>query len=202
MVALIPYDGGTSIPLLDASTGRQLRGVPVDALSYGGVAFSPDSKTLAVFSIPPGQASGQLDIRDATTGALRATQSVPYLPAPHGVVFLRGGAWLVTSEGAGPGSSAAPTRVDLWDAASLQPIGDPLTVPADAAYLTPNRGGDKLSTGADADNGLPLVWNMNPASWETIACQIAGRNISRAEWNEYLAGSPYRSTCPQWRAGA
>jgi WD40 repeat protein len=202
IVALIPYDGGTSIPLLDANTGRQLRGLPFASVYYGGLAFSPDSKTLAVFSISPNPPGGEVVMRDIATGALRATLSVPYDPSAHALAFVRGGAWLVTSEGAGPENSAAPTRVDLWDATTLQPIGDPLLVPPDSAYLSPNRAGNELGTGADADNGQPLVWNMNPASWEATACQIAGRNLSHAEWNEYLAGHPYRRTCSQWSAGA
>jgi hypothetical protein len=200
-VALVPYYDGKSIPLLDASSGRRLRGLPV----YGGdsaAVFSPDSKTLAVFSEPPGQLLGQLVVRDVATGAPRATVSLPYVPAAHGLAFVRGGAWLVTTESdVALGSPTASTRMDLWDAATLQPIGDTLTVPPDGAYLSPNRGGDQLGTGSDADNGLPLVWNMNPASWETIACRIAGRNLSHAEWNEYLAGQPYGKTCPQWPAG-
>jgi hypothetical protein len=141
-------------------------------------------------------------MRDVATGALRATLSLPYITAAGGLAFVRGGSWLVTTEnGFSPEASPAPTRVDLWDAATLQPIGDPLTVPPDAAYLSPNLGGDKLGTGADADSGLPLVWNMNPTSWAATACQIAGRNLSHVEWNEYLAGQPYRKTCPRWPAG-
>jgi WD40 repeat protein len=201
-VALVPYYGRDTIPLLDASSGRQLGGVPVDGGSYAA-AFSPDSKTLAVFFQPFGQLRGQLVMHDVATGAPRATLSLPYVPASHGLAFVRGGAWLVTTESdVAPGSSTASTRMDLWDAATLQPIGDTLTVPPDGAYLSPNRAGDKLGAGSDADNGLPLVWNMDPASWEATACQIAGRNLSHAEWNEYLTGQPYRRTCPQWPAGA
>ena len=201
-VALISYYGGSTIPLLDASNGRRLRGLPVDGGDFVA-AFSPDSKTLAVFLEPLGQFVGQLVLRDVATGAQRATVSLPYIPAAHGLAFVRGGAWLVTTESdVELGSSTASTRMDLWDAASLQPIGSTLFIPPDGAYLSPDRGGDKLGTGADADNGLPLVWNMDPARWEATACRMAGRNLSHAEWNEYLAGQPYRRTCPQWPAGA
>jgi DNA-binding SARP family transcriptional activator/class 3 adenylate cyclase/WD40 repeat protein len=200
-VALISYSGGNTIPLLDAGSGRTLRSVPTGGV-FSTAAFSPDSKTLAVFFVASAGQGGQLVMRDVATGAARATQSLPYIAADRGVAFVRGGAWLVTTEQAIPENSLASTRVDLWDAATLQPIGDPLTVPPDAAFLSPNRGGDKLGTGADEDNRLPLVWNMNPASWEVTACQIAGRNLSHAEWNEYLAGRPYRKTCRHWPAGA
>jgi WD40 repeat protein len=204
IIALVPYSGGNTIPLLDASSGRRLRGLPVDGGFYSA-AFSPDSKTLAVLgpSGPFTEPGDSLVIRDVATGAPRATTSLPYIPAAHGLAFVRGGAWLVTSEnGAALEESPASTTVNLWDAATLQPIGDPLTVPSDAAFLSPNRSGDELSTGADGDNGLPLVWNMNPTSWAATACRIAGRNLSHAEWREYLTGQPYRRTCARWPAGA
>ncbi len=33
------------------------------------------------------------------------------------------------------------------------------------------------------------------------ACEIAGRNFTQAEWQEYFSGEPYHITCPQWPAG-
>jgi hypothetical protein len=33
------------------------------------------------------------------------------------------------------------------------------------------------------------------------ACEIAGRNFTQAEWQEYFPGEPYRTTCPQWPVG-
>jgi hypothetical protein len=203
-VAVLPSygeDTGT-ILLFDASTGRRLRGLRVDGV-FDAAAFSPDSTTLAVLQVVLSQPGSQVVMRDVATGSPRATLSIPYVAAAHGLAFVRGGAWLVTTEsGVVPEVSSTSTRIDLWDAATLQPIGESITIPPDAAFLSPNRGGDKLGTGADADNGLSLVWNMDPASWEATACQIAGRNLSHVEWNEYLAGHPYRVTCPQWAVGA
>jgi DNA-binding SARP family transcriptional activator/WD40 repeat protein len=199
-IALLPNAGlgASTIPLVDATNGHMLRTLQAGH-DIGSAAFSPDSNTLAVESLLGG--SDELVMFDVATGAPRATLPLPYTAA--GLAFVRGGAWLVTTQaGFGAGASAVPsTRVDLWDAATLQPIGDPLGVPPDAANLWPDHGGDKLSSGASADNGLPLVWNMNPANWEATACQIVGRNLSQAEWKQYRAGHPYRVTCPQWPAG-
>ena len=47
----------------------------------------------------------------------------------------------------------------------------------------------------------PLLWNADPADWVRTACTIAGRNLTRAEWRQYLPSRPYRSTCPQWPPG-
>jgi WD40 repeat protein len=32
------------------------------------------------------------------------------------------------------------------------------------------------------------------------ACQVAGRNLTRREWQRFFAGEEYRLTCPQWPA--
>ena len=40
-------------------------------------------------------------------------------------------------------------------------------------------------------------WNIDPATWIGVACQRAGRNLTTAEWAQYLpSGEPYRKTCP------
>jgi hypothetical protein len=40
-----------------------------------------------------------------------------------------------------------------------------------------------------------------PPSWPQQLCARAGRNLSQAEWNEYLGAQPYRRQCPQWPSG-
>jgi len=46
-----------------------------------------------------------------------------------------------------------------------------------------------------------VVWDSDPAEWQTIACQIAGRNLTQTEWHQYLPSRPYQITCPGWPAG-
>ncbi len=47
-----------------------------------------------------------------------------------------------------------------------------------------------------------LLWNLDLASWNTAACEVAGRNLSRAEWTRYVGPEvPYQSACPQFAAG-
>lgn len=46
-----------------------------------------------------------------------------------------------------------------------------------------------------------ILWDMDPASWANKACLIAGRNFTKAEWLQFFADEPYRSTCPQFQAG-
>lgn len=46
------------------------------------------------------------------------------------------------------------------------------------------------------------TWDLEPEHWRRAACRLAGRNLTRQEWETYLpnAGS-YQRTCPQWPAG-
>ena len=43
-----------------------------------------------------------------------------------------------------------------------------------------------------------IRWDLNPDHWRTTACAVAGRNLTSAEWAQYLpSGEPYSATCPE-----
>ena len=42
-----------------------------------------------------------------------------------------------------------------------------------------------------------VSWDLDPAKWETAACRLAGRNLTQAEWDQYIGDlAPYTTTCP------
>lgn len=41
-----------------------------------------------------------------------------------------------------------------------------------------------------------LFWNLDLASWQAAACQVANRNLTSEEWKSYLGERPYQETCP------
>jgi WD40 repeat protein len=43
--------------------------------------------------------------------------------------------------------------------------------------------------------------DIDPASWRTQACALAGRNLTEIEWRYFFGDELYRLTCPQWSAG-
>jgi hypothetical protein len=45
------------------------------------------------------------------------------------------------------------------------------------------------------DAGFAVVWDLDPEHWASLACNIAGRSLTRAEWHEFLPGRPYHPTC-------
>ena len=92
-------------------------------------------------------------------------------------------------------------RIALFDAATLRPIGRPFAV--GSLWFTPQflpEGGVLVGNGLF--NGL-THWNVDPASWQASACRAAGRNLTAAEWAEYIGSDePYRPTCDDWPANA
>ena len=44
-------------------------------------------------------------------------------------------------------------------------------------------------------NGRAYRWDIRPASLGRQACRVAGRRLTRAEWDEFLPGRPYHPAC-------
>jgi len=45
------------------------------------------------------------------------------------------------------------------------------------------------------DTGRAYLWDIQPASLIKHACQVAGRQLTRAEWDEALPGRRYDPAC-------
>ena len=44
-------------------------------------------------------------------------------------------------------------------------------------------------------NGRAYRWDIRPASLARHACDVAGRRLTRAEWEEFLPGRDYDPAC-------
>ena len=89
---------------------------------------------------------------------------------------------------------AANDGVELWDLPSHQIIDAPLAGPDHRLAFALN--GQALVGTQYNGTGQAVIWNLAPAAWEARACQIAGRNLTRAEWERYLPDRSYASVCP------
>ena len=48
-----------------------------------------------------------------------------------------------------------------------------------------------------------IVWNVSFESWQSRACRIANRNMTRAEWDQFIGSDvPYQKSCPDLPLGA
>jgi hypothetical protein len=49
------------------------------------------------------------------------------------------------------------------------------------------------------EDGL-VIWDLRPTTLAERACELAGRNLTKSEWQQFVGGD-YRRTCPQWPDG-
>jgi WD40 repeat protein len=93
-------------------------------------------------------------------------------------------------------TSATDGTVRLWDTRTGDPVGSPLpgipNVEVGTAFVN---GGTHVA--AVYDGGRGYLWDVRPSSWARHACAVAGRVLSRAEWDEALPGRPYAPACRQ-----
>jgi WD40 repeat protein len=103
--------------------------------------------------------------------------------------------WVATSpDGDTLATGSTDGTVRLFDLRTQQPLGAPLPgVPdqAIAPQFTPD--GDHLLTITNA--GLAYRWDVRPSAWARHACAVAGRALTRQEWDAALPGRDYDPAC-------
>ena len=78
------------------------------------------------------------------------------------------------------------------------------TLQQEGATLNTDQGAISTATLAPRSNTLVVVndrgnaftWPLSLTAWEQRACAIAGRNLTRQEWNRFVAGQNYSRICP------
>jgi WD40 repeat protein len=218
---LVP-DGSGSLETLDSATLRRLgRPVPVGTDVAALVGTGAD--------VLVGRVDGSLVRLDPATGEVLAERppgtvlgSTRLLPSPDDRVVAaadRSGAMRLldahTLEWAAPGSGApwgvdvdvtpdggqvaavVQGRVSLWDGRTG---AYQASLPVEAsgrlsiAYLA-----DGSGLVVAASDGRTWTVDTRVGAWVRRACDIAGRNLSRAEWSRYFPTRDYRETCPGLR---
>ena len=171
--------------LWDVPTGRQL-GAPLvgDAGPVYSVAFSPNGRTLAA-----GNADGTVRLWDVATGRQIGAPLTGHTGPVYSVAFSPNGQTLA--------SGSADGTVRLWDVATGRQIGATLTSntgPVNSVAFSPD--GNTLATANE--DGTVQFWDV-AYTMDTLPqlCAAAGRNLTRAEWAQYVPQGPeYQSTCP------
>ena len=150
------------------------------------IVFTPDGKLAVTYSSFQG-----LEIRDPDS--LEVLRSVP---AESTTNFI-GRALDISADGS---VIEVETRDGprLYDFESLKPIGDPYPherIDNHGPAATYAHDVDWLATSV---GDQVVVLDVDPDMWESNACLLAGRNLSRGEWEQYGFTEPYHQTCPQW----
>ncbi len=166
------------------------KGKKVADLAHGLVAFSPDSRMLAI------TLQGQVTFWDTTSGKqLPQVLSIPYPrtggAGPDGsmVAFSQDGRLI---------ASSTMGRMALWDNQSSTPLIAYQTLqPLSGVIVGFSPDKQWLIIQGEGGNGVQAL-SLNPQVWQTSACAIAQRNLTASEWDQAFPGEPYQKICPQF----
>jgi WD40 repeat protein len=167
--------------VIDVRTGDVLSEGDL-VLQLNAFAASPDGSTVAMAG-----AAGEIVTIEVTSGEDRRASGLG--------VPVR---WLKYSDdGELLVSAAEDGGVSLWDAATLELLGTVYPphhgepVPAGAQFV-----GDSHDVAIASHDGRIYRWETDLDRALDFACQMAGRDLTEEEWEQYLPAQPYRSVCP------
>jgi hypothetical protein len=214
-------NGLGGIAVVDLREGRVV-GSPLELDPLGDVEgvtrISPDGRTAAVAR------NGDLVLLDVDTGAERASrplggrsataQRATALGWASGRLLFLDGRTLtqlapprdvsagfvidVVQAGDVVASLGTDGDVRLWDPATWSPIGLPVTEENVPGFLSGTAGTLRawFEGGSLGRPGRVRDLSLDPAGWVARACTLAGRQLSRDEWDVIRPDQEWRTTCP------
>ena len=180
---------GSGLQLFDVR-GTRLR-ARATLYGYGNdVAFTPDSRSL-IWSH-----DGRIDIVSLSAIGMRVTAFAPPTGKPSGRISLApDGSLLAASDG---------SQIRLWDMSTKQLLGDipGSSDPACCTALTVTSqsitavGGQSDFTNPAIGDLVLVRFDLDANKLIRRACTRANRNLTRAEWVQYVGSTAYRAQCP------
>ena len=181
------------IEIIDVTTGELVATLDAGAalgerLAIGPVAFSPDGRWLAGAT-----GSGDVVVWDTRTWQQHSTWEASLGAGVRSLMFTPDSDFIVAG---GTGAAA------LWSvegaSGGVRLDVDPIQPEAQAVVGIKDDG--RAIVTFTAGTGV-REWTIEPGRLLERACAVAGRNLTRAEWNDVLPGRPYERTCPQFPSG-
>jgi WD40 repeat protein len=173
---------GSTVAEWDARSGARVfqRNLADHATAIG---FSPDSRTLGI-----GTESGQLLFWNARNGRPRAAPLHAAAANIDTVSFSPNGSLVA--------AGAYDRTSTLWDVRSHRQVGDTFPEQVGAAPAVLFEPDGRLLIYYDSN---AAQWPSSARAWERFGCQVAGRDLTRAEWRNLLPTRRYMHVCSATR---
>jgi WD40 repeat protein len=212
-----PVDEGIEVVVFDPSTGetgpkvRSQKGISM-AINRSGDRFAIGmTNAVVVYDGVTGQELGRIN-RESCCGVYITPADQMFVSAFDGHVteydldtlepirtFEASRGYVLNVLGPLDGSTivtqGGDRSVTIFDVATGIRLGTPRTIADDAfEHVALSADGKRLAI--DSSEGTQ-VWDLDVNHWIDAACRVAGRNLTRAEWDANLGDlAPYRPTCP------
>jgi WD40 repeat protein len=153
-----------------------------------GLAFTPDSRTLAI-----GNSDKNVYLWDVASPARPRRLGAP-LTGPSGQT------WSVSISPDGKTLAAGANDGTVWMWSLADPAHPALTatlsgLPGHVFSVAFSPDGAQLAA-ASFDDDTVRLWDTSPAAARAAVCANLGQPLSPAEWASYVPGVPYRAPCP------
>ena len=169
------------VEIVDAATHRRRTSLPQTETVTDLARFTPD---------------GRFVVAGSWKGWARLWSTKTWKPASRTFV---GHAGRVEWESISPDGRTLATggpegAIRLWDLPTQRPLGAPLpALPNHEAVPQFTPDGKYLFVITDA--GRAYRWDMRTTSWTQHACDVAGRTLTRSEWQAALPDRAYAPAC-------
>jgi WD40 repeat protein len=169
------------VRVFNPATGRVLRELTAPGGESVSLAFAPN-RTLAA-----GTVGGTVETWNAVTGRRLAAPLLAASAPITAMAFDSSGHRLATADNQNG-------TLKLWFTTTLQQEGPGLGLDPGATSTVAFAPASGELLAADSD-GKVFTWPASLAAWEQRACSLAGRNLTRAEWRQYVARPGYTTVC-------
>ncbi|MFN2417947.1 MAG: AAA family ATPase [Candidatus Limnocylindria bacterium] len=166
-----------------ADDGIDLHRLGMSDFVARGLAFSPDGSLLAT-----GGGDGLVEFWDVGTGRRQGRTVRTSSGFTLGLDFDPSGRTLL--------STGTDGTARLIDVASRSQLGTALPG-MDNIWLAGEFNPDGTAVYGYYSSGVAFAWDVHPSRWSEHACEVAGRNLTRDEWERFLPDLPYDGACPQ-----
>jgi WD40 repeat protein/DNA-binding SARP family transcriptional activator len=170
---------GEQISIWDTRTKSLERTIDHNELIFA-IRFSPDGTQIAT-----GDVKGNVDFWDVATGRRVGREIGGQNGAVISVSYSPDGKEVMTTSSDG--------KFRLIDIATGKLVGAPLPGDGAAGWGTFFPNGKQIVVALWSGDGV--VWNVDPSAWAAQACRVAHRNLTPAEWHDFLPSRPYRRIC-------